>query len=111
MKKYTIPANNQDKQIELKTTSIPAEFHYFALPDFADEAFLIAQIPGWEKINLLKGEAAIFFENTWVGSTLLTPKKTTDTLKLSIARDPSIVVKKDLLKHEIKRTLSYSIEL
>jgi len=104
-KPYNIPAHNQEKQIELQTTSIPAEFKYYALPDFADAAFLVAKIPGWEKIKLLEGEAAIFFENTWVGSTWLTPKKTTDTLKLSIARDPSIVIKKELIKHEIKRNL------
>ena len=104
-KPYTIPSNNREKQIELKTTTIEAKYQYRALPEFADEAFLIAEIPGWEKIQLLEGEAAIFFENTWVGSTLLSPQKTTDTLKLSIARDPSIVVKKELKKQEINRTL------
>ncbi len=104
-KKYTISGDNRQKHIDLKTTKINADFTYYALPVFAEEAFLVAEIPGWEKIKLLKGDGSIFFENTWVGATDLSPQTTKDTFKLSIARDPGVVVKKELENHDIKRNL------
>lgn len=104
-KKYDIPTGEKGKYIEYKTTSIPAEFKYYAVPEFADESFLIAEITNWDEIKILEGNASVFFEETWVGSIPLSEKSTKDTMKLSIARDPAVVVKKETKDYEADHTM------
>lgn len=104
-KKYDIPAGDKGKYIEYKTTTIPATFKYYAMPEFADESFLVAEITNWDEIKILEGNASVFFEETWVGSIPLSEKSTKDTMKLSIARDPAVVVKKETKDYEADHTL------
>ncbi|PLX20478.1 MAG: hypothetical protein C0599_08930, partial [Salinivirgaceae bacterium] len=104
-KKYDIPTGEKGKYIEYKTTSIPAEFKYYAVPEFADESFLIAEITNWDDIKILEGTASVFFEETSVGTIPLSEKSTKDTMKLSIARDPAVVVKKETKDYEADHTL------
>lgn len=50
----------------------------------SSEPFLIANIIDWEKYSLLEGEANVFFEDTYIGKTILDVKYASDTLKLSV---------------------------
>ncbi|TNF46496.1 MAG: DUF4139 domain-containing protein, partial [Bacteroidetes bacterium] len=62
----------------------------------------------------------IFFDGSYIGETYIDPTSMQDTLDLSLGRDPNIVVKRTLLKKELKekiigekkeRTFAYSIEV
>ena len=55
-------------------------------------------ISDWEDLNLLEGEANIFFENTYIGKTLIDTRTASDTLILSLGRDKSVTVKRELQK-------------
>jgi hypothetical protein len=105
-KKYDIPKGEKGKYIEYKTTTIPANFKYYAMPEFADESFLIAEITNWDEIKILEGNASVFFEDTWIGTIPLSEKNTKDTINLSIARDPDVIVKKESIDYEADHTLS-----
>ena len=44
--------------------------------------------------NLLQGEANVYFENTFVGKSILDPGQTSDTLRFSMGRDRSIRIER-----------------
>jgi uncharacterized protein (TIGR02231 family) len=58
----------------------------------------MANIVDWEKYNLLEGEANIFFENTFVGKSILDVTFVSDTLSISLGRDKNVIVKRDKIK-------------
>ena len=54
----------------------------------------MAEATGWERLNLLQGEANVYFENTFVGKSILDPGQTSDTLRFSMGRDRSIRIER-----------------
>ena len=54
-------------------------------------------MPGWEKLNLLPGEANIIFEGTYIGKSFTDPTSTSDTLNLTVGRDKRVVVTREKL--------------
>ena len=92
---YDIQSNGKPHSIFLKDIKIPASYKYFAAPKMDNDAFLLAEITGYSKYNLLKGEANIIFEGTYVGKTIIDPNQTTDTLSLSMGRDKKISIKRE----------------
>ena len=106
-KSYTIPSSNRSIAIEVERYSLPAKYEYYAIPKITKEAFLLASISQWEEYNLLAGEANIFFDNSFVGKTILDTRNLSDTLTLSLGKDPSIIVNRELVKDKTsKRTFS-----
>jgi hypothetical protein len=95
---YTIPSENKNTAVELERYSIPAEYEYYCVPKVDRDAFLLANISGWEQYSLLEGEANIFFENTFVGKTVLDVRYVNDTLSLSLGRDKSVSVQRNQIK-------------
>ena len=72
-----------------------AGYLYSVAPKLDADAFLMARATGWEKFNLLPGNANIFFEGTYVGKTEIDPNSIHDTLAISLGRDKRIVVKRE----------------
>ena len=89
---YTLLSGNKSTTVEVSRYEVPATYEYFCIPKIDKDAFLLASITQWEKYNLLEGEANIFFENTFVGKTILDTRNVSDTLSLSLGRDKSISV-------------------
>lgn len=71
---------------------------------FDVDAFLAAYILNWEQYNLIEGEANLYFEGTYLGKTLIGANTTDDTLKISLGRDKSVVIKRTKLKEFSKGT-------
>ncbi|MGK0325331.1 MAG: hypothetical protein ACJA2M_001191 [Polaribacter sp.] len=95
---YSIKSDNKSYSVDMVNYNLPAEYKYFCVPKIDKDAFLIANISDWEKYNLLEGEANIFFEDTYVGKTLLDIRYATDTLQISLGRDKNISVKREKVK-------------
>ena len=64
------------------------------MPKVDRDAFLTASIRDWERLNLLQGEVSVYFEETFVGKSLLDPMQAADTLRFSLGRDRGIVVER-----------------
>ena len=58
----------------------------------------VALVTDWESYNLSEGEANLFFENTFVGKSVLDVKYLSDTLNISLGRDNSITVSREKQK-------------
>lgn len=95
---YTIKSENKNYSIDLDVYELPAEFKYYCVPKINNDAFLLAYLIDWEKYNLLEGEANIFFENTYIGKTLLDVRYASDTLKISLGRDKNVVINREKIK-------------
>lgn len=89
---YTIKSGGEKLLVDLKQYDIPAEFEYYAVPKVDNDAFLMARIVQWDQYNLLEGEANLYFEDAFIGRSILNAKALTDTLSISLGRDKSIVI-------------------
>ncbi|TKC05414.1 DUF4139 domain-containing protein [Pedobacter polaris] len=117
---YDILSNSKAHSVTLNTYNQPVNYKYYSVPKLENDAFLLAEITNYEKLNLLPGDANIIFENTYVGKSVVNPNATTDTLNLSMGRDKKIVIKREkvaeqsgtkLLGSTKKQTFTYEIRL
>lgn len=95
---YSIPSNNQKISVEMEELLLKSAYEYYAAPKVEATAFLMAFLTDWEKLKLLDGEANIFFENTFVGKTLIQGSNASDTLIISLGRDKSVQIKREKIK-------------
>ena len=89
---YTIPSDGENYTVEMQDLSISATYEYFTAPKVSQEVFLTALITDWEVYNLMAGEASIFFEDTFVGRSVLDVDQPNDTLTVSLGQDRGISV-------------------
>lgn len=117
---YDIASNSKPHSVTLKEFSQPANFKYYSVPKVDGDAFLMAEITNYDKLNLLPGEANIIFENSYVGKSFIDPNATTDTLNLSMGRDKKIIIKREKVAEQTgvkfigsskKQTFTYEIRL
>jgi uncharacterized protein (TIGR02231 family) len=92
---YDIPSNGKEQGVALKEYKVPCTYEYYAAPVADKEAYLLGQMQGWEKLNLLPGEASIMVEGTYIGKSMIDPGSTQDTLSLTLGKDKRIVVKRE----------------
>ena len=95
---YTIKSDNKNYTVDIEFYNLPAIYQYYCVPKIDKDAFLIAKIVDWEKYNLLEGEANVFFEETYVGKTLLDVRYASDTLEISLGRDKKVSVNREKIK-------------
>lgn len=118
--KYSIPNDGKGHIVALQTKQLPTTYNYLIVPKVEQAAFLIARITDWESLNLLPGNANIYFNNTYVGKTNINPLALADTLSLSLGRDRAIEVKRTqltdksserILATNAKKTMAFEIEI
>lgn len=92
---YTIPSDGQQHNVAIKSAELPATYRYYAVPKLDRDAFLQAQITGWEELDLLPAQTNIFYEGTYVGQGYIDVRNVKDTMNLSLGRDKKIVVRRE----------------
>lgn len=117
---YSIPSNGRPQLVDIKNHTLKTIYTRNVVPKLDKDAFLMAQLVNWEKLNLLSGKANIYFEGTFVGKTYLNAKNTKDTLAISLGRDKRIIIdrkqikdfsRKKFLGSNIKQTYGYEISV
>ncbi len=83
---------------ELQRLSVKANYKYITVPKLREAAFLTADIPDWESLNLLNGEANIYFGNSFTGTSSINTGQISDTLNISLGTDNGISVDRESLK-------------
>ena len=89
---YTIASGDGGQDVEITVHSLSATYRYFSVRKLEREVFLLAAISNWEHLNLVAGEASVFFENRYVGKTVIDPRRAEETFDLSLGVDSSVVV-------------------
>jgi uncharacterized protein (TIGR02231 family) len=104
---YTIESNGKSNFVEIQQYNIAANYTYLSIPKVDKDAFLLARLQGWDKSELLPGEANVYFENNYVGQTYFDTRIVDDTLSVGLGRDNNIVVKRKQI-NEFKEKTSIS---
>ena len=89
---FSIPSDNVFYEVGLDQFQMTAEYRHFSVPKMQQSTFLTAAVTGWEQYSLLPGEASIYFQGDYVGTSFIDPFITTDTLQLSLGQDPGVVI-------------------
>ncbi len=117
---YSIKSDGEEHMVLVKNIDLSANYKYICVPKLDPSAYLVAQIVKLDELQLVPATANIFFDGTYIGETYLDPTTMDDTLSLSLGKDPNIIVKRTLLKKEMKekivgntkeRTMSYELEI
>jgi len=95
---YTVASDNKSYTLDLERYELPAYYEYYSVPKVNRDAFLMAYVVDWEKYNLLDGEASIYFEDAYVGKSLIDARYIADTLSISLGRDKNVAVKREKSK-------------
>lgn len=115
---YSVKSNGEKLMVDLRKYEIDALFEYYAIPKLDKDAFLMARIINWDQYSLLEGEANLYFEDAFVGRSVLDAKSLQDTLNISLGRDRNIVIsrekneqfsKRKVLSGNILETTSFTI--
>jgi uncharacterized protein (TIGR02231 family) len=101
---YTIPSDGVGQLVDIQNYDLPASFKYSAVPKMDKDAFLLGQVTGWEELNMISGNANIYFEGTYVGESYLDMQNTRDTLDLSLGRDSKVIIERKRLKEFTKKS-------
>jgi len=100
---YTILNDGKTGTVEMKTMELAAQYEYYCAPKLDQDVFLTAKITDWNDLNLLEGESNLFFEGTFLGKAMISPKTSGDTLNISLGRDKNISVKRVSVKEYSKK--------
>lgn len=95
--KQTLLSDGKYSILPLESQELKTKYIYHAVPKLDQSAFLLAKISDWTKLNLIDGEANIFFEGAYVGKSYINSDITSDTLLLSMGRDENISIQRKQL--------------
>ena len=95
---YTIKSDSRNYVVHMTAYEVPASYEYYCVPKIDTDAFLLGYVTDWEKYKLLEGEANIFFEDTYIGKSILDVRFIKDTLSVSLGRDKGVVVTREKIK-------------
>tara|TARA_Y100001935_G_scaffold52865_1_gene44100 strand:+ start:446 stop:2353 length:1908 start_codon:yes stop_codon:yes gene_type:complete len=117
---YSVPSNGKEHTVEIKREEVETKYEFASAPKLSKFAYLIGTLPDWSSLNLIEGEANIYFDNSFVGSTWLNPTSIDDSLTVSLGKDERIVVEREQLKefssknffrNKTRETFSYEIRV
>lgn len=91
---FNVPSDGKAHTIGVSSQNIAATYKHYVTPKRDKDAFLYARTTGWEDLNLLPGQANVFFEGTYVGQSYLQLDVPKDTLEISLGRDKGVTVER-----------------
>ena len=101
----TMTSDCKTTTTEIARYQLPATYQYLGIPRADKDAFLVADATEWQQYSLLEGEASVYFENSFVGKTILDPTVVNDTLHFSLGRDNGIRIQRTKVSDRSTRRL------
>lgn len=99
---YTINSDGSHKLLVINNQKVDADYTHFMLPRVDKKAYLLAKIGEWESLNLLNGQANIYFNQTFVGTTTINPETLADTMEITLGRNEGVVSTRKKVSEELK---------
>ncbi|MFT5777613.1 MAG: hypothetical protein ACI837_000561 [Crocinitomicaceae bacterium] len=94
--KFSCPSDAKPYMVNVKEVDLDASFSHITVPKLDRAAFLIANIIGWQDLNLIPGPTNVYFGGVYVGVSQIDTRNVSDTLSLSFGRDDQVVVMRKL---------------
>jgi hypothetical protein len=98
--KFTIPSDGTEQRVNISNYDLAAAYEYHTAPKMDPSIYLSAQVSGWESLNLLNGEANMYFDGTYIGKTYIDVNSTKDTLSFSLGKDNKIQIERTRIKEK-----------
>jgi uncharacterized protein (TIGR02231 family) len=90
----SIPSDGEEHIVRVQESDMKAVYEYHSVPKVDPAAFLLAKVTDYGQYHLLTGRASIFYQDTYVGQSMIDPRTVGDTLLLSLGRDEAITIKR-----------------
>jgi len=90
----TIISQEKEQYVILDKKNVEANFKYHTVPKLNNQVFLMAFVKNWQNLNIISGEANIYFEDNYIGKTNITSNYVKDEFPISLGVDERIVVKR-----------------
>jgi uncharacterized protein (TIGR02231 family) len=97
--RYTFKSGAQPETVEVQGYTVEADYKTMVAPKLDPTAYLVAELKNWEKLNLLPGEANVYFENQFIGKSYVNTQQVDKSLKLSLGRDSRINAKRESIEN------------
>jgi uncharacterized protein (TIGR02231 family) len=94
--KFSCPTDGKPYSVDVKEMNLDATFTHVTIPKLDNGAFLIANIVGWQDLDLIPGPTNVYFGGVYVGVSQVDTRNVSDTLSLSFGRDNKVVVMRKL---------------
>jgi len=94
--KFSCPSDGKPYSVDVKEMNLDATFTHVTIPKLDNGAFLIANIVGWQDLELIPGPTNVYFGGVYVGVSQIDTRNVNDTLSLSFGRDSKVVVMRKL---------------
>lgn len=101
---YSINSDGKNFTVDIASYDVATNYQYYAVPKLSPNVFLLANLTDFQDLNLITGEASVFFEGTYMGKTLINSSKVSDTLNVSLGIDKNVIISREKEK-EFKETL------
>ena len=95
---YSVPSDGKEHILTIKEEKPDVNYVYSTVPKLSSNAYLIGSLTDWNDLNLIEGEANIYFENSFIGTTYLDPSSLQDSLDISLGKDERIIIERKKLK-------------
>lgn len=99
---YNIASDGKVHKVLINQRDMPMQLHFAAVPKICTDAFLIAKVSDWEDLNIIPGNARLYFDGGYVGNMYLSANTTNDTLNVNLGRDKTIAIKRKKIKENTK---------
>lgn len=96
--KFSCPSDSKPYSVDVKEMNLDANFSHVSIPKLDQGAFLIANITGWQELDLVPGPTNVYFGGVYVGVSQIDTRNVGDTLALSFGRDTKVTVLRKLKK-------------
>lgn len=100
---FSVKSDGEVNTTAMVEYELDALYEYYCVPKLDTDAFLTAKVLNWDAHNFLAGEANLFFEDKYIGKSILDTRNTSDTLTLSLGRDGNVVVTREKKKDYTSR--------
>jgi uncharacterized protein (TIGR02231 family) len=90
----TIVSQEKEQYVILDKKEVDATYKYHTVPKLNSQVFLMAFVKNWQNLNLISGEANIYFEDNYIGKTNITSTYVKEEFPISLGVDERIVVKR-----------------
>lgn len=95
---YNIPSDGKEHVAAIMVKELKTLYRYKAVPKLNTNVYLTALLPDWEDAITMNGQAAIYYDGTYIGQTNLSPGGTEDTVQLSLGIDKNVAIKRQKVK-------------
>jgi len=98
----SLKSSLNNSNFDINNYQLTTDYNYYIASEYSKAAYLIAKISDWQDLDLVSGEAKIYFNNSYVGQTSIDVNTTDKDLLISLGKDDQVVIDRTDVKQENK---------